>query len=355
MTYMALYAVLILPVLSFVLVAISKRHVSISEKLSTDSITKGQACRYQVRIRNHYFLPCASARIRLEADSIGLRVDSKEKYFSIPPYRIIKLASGISGNYRGAYEIGVKDITLYDFLGLFQFKLKHNKKLVLTITPRIIPIPDLSLEPVPQEGSISRNHLQGEDYGTISELRKYQPTDSYRQIHWKASAKRNDLISKKFQSSERQMATFFVDNSHIEGYFHKALEKEDRIIEAVVSAMSHCHYLEYPISLHCLGRERVDFTTDFTCLYQETAQIPFGRFGDFSDLLSDYLRSERDLMNLLIFAQNVNEKLLSTLRTLRLSGNHINLFLFDRISSEAIRELEVLEIRYIYSIGKFSL
>lgn len=353
MTYMALYAILILPLISFVLTTIPKHRFHISEKLSTDFIVKEEVAQYRVIIHNKSFLPCISARIRLKKNDIGLEVDAQEKYVSISPLGNCELVFQISGKYRGAYEVGVVDITVYDFLGLFKFKQNHSEKLVLTVTPQIVPIPELSLDAVMQDANFSRNHLQGEDYSVISELRQYQPTDSYRKIHWKVSAKRNELISKDFQKTERRATVFFVDNSYIEGSLHQALKqealkREDLMMEVVVSVMFYCHRSGYPISLHYLGMEREDATTDFNHLYKQASGLPFGRFSGFSTLLDNYLRLSKNPMNLLIFPQKINEKLLFTLHEARMAGNYLTIFLFEQQSDEVIKELETIGVRCIY-------
>jgi len=347
MTYMALYAVLMLPVLSFLFALISKRRLVISEKLNTDFITKEQVAKCKVTIHNKYFFPCTSVRIRFVADQVGLTLDHLEQRVLVPAFSSRGFIFQMTGNYRGTYEVGVVDLTFYDFLGLFAFKQKHHKKLTLTVTPRILPITALSLESVVQDAILSKSHMQGEDYSMISELRKYQPTDGYKKIHWKASAKRNELISKNFQATEWRAVGCFVDNSQIEGLQNDVLKQEDAMMEAVVSVMSYCFRLGYPISLHYLGAEPVGATTNFTELYKKASLLPFGEFGDFKGLLDNYLNRSKDQTNLFIFAQKMDRGLLFTLRLLRLSGNPITLFLFEQIKDDMIRELKTLEIHYI--------
>ena len=348
MTYMAFYAVLIMPILSYSIGLFSKRYFSIDQMLSNDIISKAQKTVYTVTIRNRSFLPCSFARIRLEACAIGLDTSSRERYFSLLPYKNYAFDFQINGIYRGEYAVGIKDITCYDFLGLFQFKLPVSELLTLTITPRIISISDLSLDSAVQDAADSRNYIQGEDYSNIAELREFQPTDSYRQIHWKASAKKGELISKNFHEEERHAAAFFVDNSRISRHLSAALEKEDRMMERVVSVMSYCHRAGYPISLEAIGVKRVDFTIDFTRLYQEASKIPFRGSSGFNVLLNDYLNSGQVPMNLFVFISVVNDALLVVIMSLVIAGNHMTIFLFKHVGDHMIRKLRMMDVDLVF-------
>ena len=346
-TYMGLYAVLLFPVLSFLLAVISKRRFMLRERLSADFVAKGQEVSYIITVENAHFWPCTLAGIRFVGDEIGLKVDHKEKFFAIGSFGKKEIEFNISGNYRGAYEIGIEEVMIYDFLGLFKFKQKHNLKSTLTITPRILSIANLHLESVSQDEVVSKKHMQGEDYSIISELRKYQPTDGYKKVHWKASAKRNELISKNYQEAERCIASFYVNNVIRDGAREEILAIEDKIMEAVVSVMYYCYRLGHPISLHYLGGGSMEFTTDFPYAYKEASGLSFKSEGSFRTLLEDYLKTSKETMNVLVFSYKVNESLISTLHSLRMAGNHVLLFMFATKNGEEIRKLELMGIKCI--------
>lgn len=352
MTYTAVYATLILPLLSFALALFSRHRFIISEKIRNDFITKGEVTTFTGVIKNSFFLPCASAYIDFSADTIGLSTDSKGTHIRIKAFGSKKLEFKITGVYRGVYNIGISSITIYDFLGLFRFKQAHTKKIMLVVTPRVLPISTLSLDSAVQDAILSKNYKQGEDYNIISELRKYQPTDGYKKVHWKASAKRNELISKNFQETERCTTMFFINNSKLltKSYDAKrrAFISEDALMEAVVSVMFHCHGFGHPISLQYLGNSNEHFSTDFNHLYKEASMISFDTKEIFEAILDSYIRQNKDPMNLYIFTQKMNENILANLKLLSLSGNNVVLFLFNKVKSNIIGELEALNINCVY-------
>jgi uncharacterized protein (DUF58 family) len=347
MTYMGFYATLLFPILSFFLALVSKRRFVVKDRLTANFIAKGQEVSYIITVKNDYFWPCTLVKIQFEGDEAGLVFTEKEKFFSISSYGRRDLEFIISGKYRGSYEIGIKEIIIYDFLGLFKFKQKHDLRSILTITPRITPIIGIPLESVSQDEIISKNHMQGEDYSVISELRKYQPTDGYKKVHWKASAKRNELISKNYQEAERCVATFYVNNIMRESSKEEDLALEDKMMEGVVSVMYYCYRLGHPISLHYVGGAPMEFTTDFPYVYKEASGLPFKNEGNFRHILEDYLKTSKEPMNVIVFSHRINERLVSTLQLLKMEGDNIVLFMFSPKKNEEIRKIELMGIKFV--------
>ena len=348
MTYMGLYAVLLFPVLSFFLALISKRRFVVKERLSADFVAKGHHVSYFITVENAHFWPCTLVGLRFVGDETGLSVDERQKYFAIGSFRKKQLEFILCGNYRGAYEIGIEEIIIYDFLGLFKFKQKHDLKSILTITPRILPVIGFSVESVSQDEVVSNRHMQGEDYSIISELRKYQPTDGYKKVHWKASAKRGELISKNYQEAERCVVAFYVNNLMGESRGEENLKLEDQMMEAVVSLMYYCNRSSHPVSLHYVGGTPMDFTMDFSYGYKEASGLPFTSEGSFTQLLDNHMKTSKEPMNLFIFSYKISERLASTLQLLRMTKNHVTLFLFSPEKEEDIQKLELMNIRCIY-------
>ena len=345
MTYAALYAVLVLPLISLCLTLVFRRHITISEQLSANYIPKGEVVQFKFYVRNHSFLPCACIRVRLESYSDGLDIDSKEKHLFVPAHKTHETVFNISAKYRGNYEIGVSDILVYDFLGLFKFKRKHNERLLLTVSPRVLTLPFLPLNSAFQDAAV-RNYKQDEDYSVVADLRKYQPTDGYKKIHWKISAKRNELISKNFQETEENAAVLLVDNSRTS--YRNALEIEDAVVEALVSAMAYCTKQGCPVSLSCPGFKDTDFGTNFAHLYKEACDLEFGDFGKFDAHLNRYRRIHGETMNLIVFVQNLNEGVFDSVQFLRLIGNNVILFYHGNAKDDSkIRQLRELNIHCV--------
>ena len=343
MTYMAIYAALILPLLSLGLTMIFTRRFTISEELNSAYIIKGETARLKCILKNNSFLPCPYVQVNFAVYGAGLETDDTEKYVAIHPYKSQEIFFPIYAKYRGNYQAGISDILLYDFLGLFKFAQKYDRKIALTVNPRIVDIALAPLHSMVQDAALNKNHQADEDYNTIADLRKYQPTDGYKKIHWKASAKRNELISKNFQATEENAVVLLVDNSAIGLYHQAALEMEDAVVEALVAVVHYCVRLKYSVSVRYLGDEDANFYNNFDYLYQVAADLQFSQAGNFNDYLSKYLKVYSDSLNLVVFTPHINNGLFGALQMLRQRGNNIVVVYFVNNDSGNTHDKNIIQ------------
>ena len=321
-TYMALYAVLALPLLSLVFTLVSRRRFTVEERLTQDNIIKGETVQYVFNVRNNSFLPYTSVRVRFKANSSAVTADFTDQFFAIWPYKKHEILFNISAKYRGNYEIGVLNIMLYDFLGLFRFEQKHDRAFILTVRPRVLDVTGLPLSKADSGAENVKNFMAEEDYALISDLRKYQPTDGYKKIHWKASAKKNELVSKNYQNTKRNSVALLLDNSLIgAGAGMKgedaASAMEDIMMEAYVSALSYCVRNGYISSLFYMGDEQNEGAHgNFEYLYTIASKIRFGsEHNDFNAYIVNYSKMQADAENVIIFAQEISDAVFATAQT----------------------------------------
>ena len=349
-TYMGLYVVLVLPLISFALTAASRRQFSIKEHLTQDNIIKNEVAQYIFNVTNNSFLPYTSVRVRFKANSEAVTADFTDKFFSIGPYKNHEIAFNVSAKYRGRYEIGVLNITVYDFLGLFRFEQKHDHTFILMVRPRVLDISPLPLSKADSGSENVKNFTAQEDYAVISDLRKYQPTDGYKKIHWKASAKKNELVSKNYQNTKRNSVVLLLDNSAIKENknYEEAAAMEDLIMEAYVSALSHCTRHMYACSLFYMGDEQNDgIGGSFDYLYTIASKIKFLDTDAFDAYLTSYSKMQEDADNVLIFAQEITDVLFATAQTMSIFGNNVIVFYF--------RNLRDYEFKRIARLGEMGI
>lgn len=92
----------------------------------------------------------------------------------------------------GTLRLSIRGVYIYDYLGLFRFRLAHPSDLSIAVRPE-----PKAPEAVPELGAKTHTRWQPRRGGGFSEnhdLRLYRPGDSLQQIHWKLSAKTGNLI-----------------------------------------------------------------------------------------------------------------------------------------------------------------
>ena len=349
LTYMALYAVLTLPLLSLGLALILRRRFIITEHLAQDNIVKGDNVKYIFHVKNNSFLPCQAVHVRFKADSAAIESDFAEHSFDIWPFKGYELAFNLTAKYRGNYEIGVERIIFYDFLGLFKFEQKHGEKFILTVLPRVVDVRPLPHQLASTGARDTKNHWTQEDYSLISDLRKYQPTDGYKKIHWKASAKKNELISKNFQNTKENSVAFVLDNSEIDlDDQNNAAALEDLMMESLVSHLASFSKKRYICSLHYMGYESGLTKGPFEYLYNIAAKIHFGIYNEFDQYLTDFAKMKVDAENVILLVQYVSAAVFETVQSLKSFGNHVVLLYFNKPDEDEYKRISQLRQVNIY-------
>lgn len=101
---------------------------------------------------------------------------------------------------RGVYEIGPVEILSGDPFSLFERRLiKDERKDFLVIYPEVKPLPELGFPLLDPFGDRRVQRRLFEDPARVIGVRDYQPHDSFRMVHWKASARVSKLQTKIYE------------------------------------------------------------------------------------------------------------------------------------------------------------
>ena len=111
-----------------------------------------------------------------------------------PPKRALPatVAYDIELEDRGEHRLGPLTLTVSDVLGLFTKEFTYAKRTPVLVYPECYQLAGV-------EGAFD-GHDPFDDREAFDELREYVPGDSLRDVHWKSSAKRDDLVVMEFDS-----------------------------------------------------------------------------------------------------------------------------------------------------------
>ena len=103
-------------------------------------------------------------------------------------------------DYCGIMEIGLDSILIYDFLGIFYRRVKWKRRARIKVMPEFELMPleitrrTREFQADAQEFSQER---RGDDPSEIYQVREYREKDSLKDIHWKLSAREEQLMIKE--------------------------------------------------------------------------------------------------------------------------------------------------------------
>jgi uncharacterized protein (DUF58 family) len=100
---------------------------------------------------------------------------------------------------RGIYEIGPLLLQAGDLFGLYEQSQEIENQQYLTVFPEMLPLERLKLPAEDPFGSLQAHKPLFEDPSKPMGIRAYHPEDSFRRIHWPATARTGELQVKVFQ------------------------------------------------------------------------------------------------------------------------------------------------------------
>lgn len=136
--------------------------------------------------------------------------------FSLRWYERARRKYTIKFRKRGVYQVGPAELMSGDIFGIFEEKRESEEVNLLTVFPKTLPIakPDLPAED-PLGDRRSRRRLF-EDPNRPMGVREYHPEDSFRRVHWPATARTGELQVKVFQPTSGQVMVVCLNVSTFE-------------------------------------------------------------------------------------------------------------------------------------------
>lgn len=279
-SYVWLYAMLLLLPLSAAYTFLSYRFLRIYQELDEIKITKEENHTYRAVFENIGILPIYKMGLYLYTDRCTLREIEDGTKLTLHAFSRQELLSDINCLYAGAYYIGVERISLADPFGIFDVVINIPWSFRAIVRPQITDKAKaaLEIENLINNVGLKSDRLLEEIPG--SDMRSYHPGDPLHSINWKISAKFNELVVRLPDKMEKRTLTLYLlaadtpeDSQDIE-----FLKRRDFFLEFIVSAT--WYFCEQGVPLRVIypsGKQT------------ETTINSYQSFTEFYNILVDHL------------------------------------------------------------------
>lgn len=311
--FMLLYTIILLPVVSLIYTFVIYHRFKFRQELDRKFVVKGDKVNFIFSINNEDFFIYPYIRVTFHGAKTIFENQIQIRNFTLQPYSGNSHSFELQCNYRGNYEIGINSVEIEDLFGLFKFKYNVFEPKFVTVYPRIVYLERFPLKTdfISESHSILNN--RNEDMTTISDVRKYAYGDSLKRIHWKLTAKTQDFMVKKFQSTSDVNTLMLLDlhkNPYSSG---ENIIIEDKVIESIVAVLYYCLYNWIPINLVFFSGKMVNIKAKNNLLFNEIfemmAKVKFNESVPIKDLLEIYVNNTLTKTNILIFTSNLDYEL----------------------------------------------
>ncbi len=271
---------------------------------------------------------------------------------SLRPYERVTWSVTLRCPHRGYFAFGPARLRSGDIFGFFSREQTLEAEDRLIVYPRVVPLPELGIPPRQAFGNQrAPRSLLPDPLRTVG-VRDYHPEDSFRHLHWKATARVQQLQVRVFEPTTVRQLGIFVNLDTFEHYW-EGLDTvhSEAAITAAASLASHAVGERYAVGVYANGLLAGSDQTlrlapglgpaQLTRVLEGLAKLsPFATV-DFPQLLqAETLRLPWG-STIVVITALMTPPLAATLASLREAGHRPVLVAVDRLTPPPIRGLTV--------------
>ena len=197
-----------LVVFSLVVVVFPRGRLALARRLRPERITVGQAAHIDLRLEQQGRL--SSGILRLQ-DGVSNTAGAELRSTPVPAKHTRLATYRVQPPARGVVTIGPLEVERLDPFGLARRRIATLDVSELLVHPQILPIAAPTRpRAVDLASSISvpQQELRGDDFHA---LRPYELGDDLRRVHWKATARHDELMIREHDDSREGRTTVVAD------------------------------------------------------------------------------------------------------------------------------------------------
>ena len=323
--YMLFYAVILLPFFSFIYTLAVYLRFGYSQSLSKNSVVKGEKILFRFNLKNRDFILYPYLKVKFYNENRIFAKQLETKNLSLTPASDKLFSYELECKYRGRYMLGIEYIEVEDFLGIFRFRKNVPDRFKITVYPRIIKLDNFYLKHCFFSESLTMAPVRTHDANMVSDIRKFVQGDTYRNIHWKLSAKMNELMVKNLQGSSEIKTVMILDLMKTSDDAEESIIIEDKIIEASVALLHYCVTSNIPVELVFYNNNVNSMVaTDmagFNTLYGFLSDVPFNQNAGLEDMLAVYNDYNSPRTNIVVLTCYLNLSVYNRIKSLKEIGH----------------------------------
>lgn len=217
-----------------------RRHIKVGLESQIPVVHKGEDMEISVRVKNSGKLPVSRIILWMAYENEYSGVRAKEPvYLSVSANSEASVVYRASAHYCGKVDFYFVKGRVWDYLGLFSRKLKCDAEVQINVLPNIYEMHVEVSERTRNflaEGEEYKQNQSGDDPAEILDVREFRDGDTLQRVHWKLSAKNDDLMTKEFSSPIGCNVLLLLELSHKTGIAY-GMKRMDAFMEVTASLL----------------------------------------------------------------------------------------------------------------------
>lgn len=344
-TYAFFYLSLLIPVVSLAYTFYVYKRLQFYQTTPKRVVVKGEILPYEVTFQNHDRIPYTHIKVHFYEENSKVIASQTIKEYDLLPGDEKQLKSQLQCFYRGNYEVGVKNIEITDFFNLVKMTYPAEWPLRLTVLPRVVKLRQLGIAASEEDPKTTRFSLGTQMEPLENQVRKYEIGDAFKAVHWKASAKKGELLVRQSSSPIKRENILLLDLSSTGEIDIMRFYTEDKMLETVLAVAQ--YYVDKRIrsSVYLMQGGLKEYVlqnqVDFGGFYERCISLYFNEEVRIEGLLLEQFSKKGELGFYMVITHHLSESLFQVLNEILEKGGEVAILLVnDAIPDENIAQLE---------------
>jgi uncharacterized protein (DUF58 family) len=175
-------------------------------------------------------------------------------FWMVGPRQQISRTFTVHCTTRGFHRYGPAKLETGDPFGFFNRQSETAQAEYLIIYPRIYPVTELALPRKNPFGQLLARSSLFEDPLRTAGIRAYNAQDDLRRVHWKATARQQEMLSRVYEASEEPVIQLFLNVATLERHWHGYIpELHERSVSVAASLAMLAAEARIPVGLMANG------------------------------------------------------------------------------------------------------
>ena len=235
LTFVLFIGVAALPIVTLILMVLSGLLLKLEVEPDADYVGKLQDFGIKVRVINRFITPVSPMMIiGTFHDRSGSVIAGRRLVMSVSALHKCEYVFEGNIQWRGEYELGIEHAEIFDLLRIFRFRIRKTPMHTVIVTPRRILLDETSaLCTDDYDSSITKISFM--ESGSFASVRKYEDGDLMKHVHWKLTAKHDELMVKQSEQNLGSSALIITDIHVVSEDIDGALRSADAAVEAALA------------------------------------------------------------------------------------------------------------------------
>lgn len=236
----------VLPLAAMISVTVDRPRLSVARSFHPDVVAVGEQATIVTTVRNLSSRPSPSARWR-ESAPAAVGVQRSVPFPRLGAHQVdgglgrdtVVLRQDVVPGRRGAHAVGPLVVSRTDPFGVAYAEYAVGQPRQLLVTPRVVSLTRGELDVAHSEGT--EHELLRHSIPSADELiaREYRPGDPLRRVHWRATARHDQLMVRQEEQRSNPEAWMLMDTRPLPANSETAADEFETLVDLVASIGVH--------------------------------------------------------------------------------------------------------------------